>query len=227
MCGRFTITLDASTVQEELQLGEMPQGWIPRYNVAPTQPIPVVTNAEERKVEWMYWGLVPSWAKDVSIGQKMINARSETLTEKPSFRNAFQRRRCLILADGFYEWYKPSGTGNREPAIPYFFRRKDRRSFAFAGLWEYWQSAEGDELVSAAIITCPPNSLVSNIHARMPVILADDVMWEWMRPQNTAILQNMLSPLDASLMEAYEVSRQVNSPQVDHSQLIVPVSSSS
>ncbi len=221
MCGRFTITLDASVVQQELQLGEMPKGWIPRYNVAPTQPIPVVAHAEVRKVEWMYWGLVPSWAKDVSIGQKMINARSETLTEKPSFRNAFQRRRCLILADGFYEWHRPKGKGG--PAIPYYFRRKDRRSFAFAGLWELWQSSAGDELVSAAIITCEPNQLVANIHARMPVILADEVMWEWLKPQTNAVLQQMLSPLDAALMESYEVSRQVNSPQMDLPELVAPI----
>ena len=221
MCGRFTITLQASLFQEELDLGEMPKGWVPRYNVAPTQPIPVVKNEKDRNVEWMYWGLVPSWAKDISIGQRMINARSETLTEKPSFRTAFQRRRCLILADGFYEWHRPSGKSG--PAIPYFFHRKDGKPFAFAGLWEYWQSAEGDELQSAAIITCPPNPLVAKVHQRMPVILSDKALWQWPAEHKTTDLQSMLQPFDADLMEGYEVSRAVNTPQNDNADLIAPI----
>ena len=221
MCGRFTITLDASIFQEELQLGEMPVEWIPRYNVAPSQPVPIVANEKERKVEWMQWGLVPSWAKDAQIGQRMINARSETLLEKPSFRNAFQRRRCLILADGFYEWARPGGKSG--PAIPYYFHRKDKRPFAFAGLWEFWQSAGGDALLSTTIITCPPNDLVQQIHQRMPVILSDENLWEWLKPHEKADLQKMLVPYDADLMACYEVSRQVNNPGVDTASLIAPV----
>lgn len=221
MCGRFTITLDASIFQEELELGDMPKGWISRYNVAPTQPIPVVKSSEERNVEWMYWGLVPSWAKDISIGQRMINARSETLSEKPSFRNAFRRRRCLILADGFYEWLRPKGKSG--PAIPYYFRKKDKSPFAFAGLWEYWMSSEGDELNSATIITCPPNTLVAEIHQRMPVVLPKDLMWVWMTEQRQEILQSMLKPYDPDRMEAFEVSKRVNSPQLDSPELIDPV----
>lgn len=221
MCGRFTITLEASIFQEELELGEMPKGWVPRYNVAPTQPIPVVKDQTSRNVEWLYWGLVPFWAKDVSIGQKMINARSETLAEKPSFKNAFQRRRCLVLADGFYEWLRPKGKAG--PAIPYYFRRKDRRPFAFAGLWEHWQSAEGNELDSATIITCPPNEIVADIHQRMPVILHDDSMWAWMQDHPADRLKQMLIPYEPGLMERYEVSRQVNSPQTDVPELIAPV----
>ena len=221
MCGRFTITLDASVVQEELELGEMPKGWIPRYNVAPSQPIPVVTNETDRKVEWMHWGLIPSWAKDPSIGQRMINARSETLAEKPSFRNAYRRRRCLILADGFYEWQRPGGKGG--PAIPFFFRRKDQRAFAFAGLWEIWQSSLGDELVSATIITCSPNPLVQKVHKRMPVILQDINMWEWLKPNEKNTLQGMLTPYDEGLMEAYEVGRDVNSPKNDRPEVLIPI----
>jgi putative SOS response-associated peptidase YedK len=199
----------------------MPLEWQPRFNVAPTQPIPVVRNEKERKVEWMYWGLVPSWAKDISIGQKMINARSETLTEKPSFRNAFQRRRCLILADGFFEWQRPKGkTG---PAVPFYFRRKDKHPFTFAGLWEYWASPAGDELVSTTIITCQANPLVAEIHPRMPVILQENRFWEWLKPNTTDQLQKMLIPYDEKLMSAYEVSRAVNSGQIDNPDLIKPV----
>lgn len=221
MCGRFTITLPASVIQEELELGEMPAGWEPRFNVAPTQPIPVVKDAEDRKVEWMYWGLVPSWAKDVSIGQKMINARSETLSEKPSFRNAFQRRRCLIVADGFYEWKRPGGKAG--PAVPFYFQRKDKRPFMFAGLWEYWTSSQGDELVSSTIITCQANALVAEIHPRMPVILPDEYHWEWLKPQPPDQLKRMLMPFDEKLMTGYEVSRKVNSAQIDAPDLIESV----
>jgi putative SOS response-associated peptidase YedK len=221
MCGRFTITLDASIFQEELELGAMPQGWVSRYNVAPSQPVPVVTSEKDRKVEWMLWGLVPSWAKDPQIGQKMINARSETLLEKPSFRNAFQRRRCLILADGFFEWLRPAGKSGA--AIPYYFRRKDMRPFAFAGLWEFWESSQGDQLLSTTIITCQPNSLVQKIHQRMPVILSDDNRWEWLKNHEKDKLQNMLVPYDENLLEGYEVSRLVNSPKKDQAEIIAPV----
>lgn len=221
MCGRFTITLPASVIQEELELGEMPPGWEPRFNVAPTQPIPVVKDEKDRKVEWMYWGLVPSWAKDVSIGQKMINARSETLSEKPSFRTAFQRRRCLIVADGFYEWHRPSGKSG--PAIPFYFQQKDKRPFTFAGLWEYWTSSQGDELVSATIITCQANPLVAEIHPRMPVILPEEHRWEWLKPQSPEQLKRMLMPFDENQMTGYEVSRKVNSAQTDAPDLIEAV----
>lgn len=221
MCGRFTITLPASILQEELGLGEMPEEWKLRFNVAPTQPIPVVRDEKTRKVEYMYWGLIPSWAKDISIGQKLINARSETLTEKPSFRNAFQRRRCLILADGFYEWRRPAGkTG---PAIPFYFRRKDKRPFTFAGLWEYWTSCGGDELFSTTIITCQANALIAEIHPRMPVILPEDDFWDWIKPGTTPQLQQMLVPYDEKMMTAYEVSKMVNSGQCDNADLIKPI----
>lgn len=221
MCGRFTISVEASVIQEELQLGEMPVKWWPRYNVAPSQPIAVVTSEAERKVEWMMWGLVPSWAKDPEIGNRMINARSETLSEKPSFRNAFKRRRCLILADGFYEWLRPKGKSG--PVIPYYFRRKDGRSFPFAGLWEYWRSAEGDELVSATIITCPPNELVGNVHKRMPVILQDEHYWDWLKTHREEELKDMLLPYPAALLEGYPVSTLVNSPTNDTSECIQAV----
>jgi putative SOS response-associated peptidase YedK len=221
MCGRFTITLEASLVEEELELHEMPQGWSPRYNVAPTQPIPVVTSENERKVEWFTWGLVPSWAKDPSIGSRLINARSETLAEKPSFRSAYQRRRCLILADGFYEWGHPEGKGAR--AIPYYIRKKDKQAFAFAGLWEYWQSSMGDEILSATIITCDPNSLIKPVHNRMPVMLAKDNLWEWLKPHSTRELDAMLLPYDPEMLEMYRVSTIVNSPENDSAHCILPV----
>src|SRR5512146_1357088 len=151
MCGRYTITINPETVQQDLGVVAMPDDYTPRYNVAPTQPVAVVADAASRKAEWMRWGLIPSWAKDPEIGSRLINARSETLTEKPSFKNAFNKRRCLVLADGFYEWKKGAGPGGRSQ--PYYFRREDGKPFAFAGLWEFWRSPEGEEIRSCTIIT--------------------------------------------------------------------------
>lgn len=131
MCGRFTITLEPADLQEELELGEFPADFIARYNVAPTQPVAVVRNTAGRNVEWMRWGLIPSWAKDPAIGRRMINARSETLMEKPSFHEALVKRRCLLISDGFYEWHKQSG---KTPSIPYFFHLQTSKPFFFAGL---------------------------------------------------------------------------------------------
>ena len=125
----------------QLELGELPADWQPRYNVAPSQPVAAVTDAHSRQVEWLRWGLIPFWAKDMAIGNRLINARSETVTEKPSFRQAFAQRRCLILADGFYEWQRSKE--KKSPSTPYHFHRKDRGAFAFAGLWERWRNPEG------------------------------------------------------------------------------------
>ena len=131
MCGRFTITIEPVFFQQELDLGKVPAEWTPRYNTAPTQDIPVVLNKDTRDVEMLRWGLIPFWAKDEKIGYRMINSRSETIQEKPSFRNAFKQRRCLILTDGFYEWQKQSGSA---PKVPFYFQLADGAPFAFAGI---------------------------------------------------------------------------------------------
>jgi putative SOS response-associated peptidase YedK len=214
MCGRFTLILEPSELQEDLNLGSMPAGLQPRYNVAPTQPIATVNDPATRAVELMRWGLIPSWAKDASIGSRLINARSETLVEKPSFRNAFAHRRCLVLADGFYEWFHP--TGKTDKGQPYFFRLSEAEPFAFAGLWDLWRSPEGEAIQSCTIITCPANDLVGRYHERMPAILDASQIWRWMDPNaGLPALQTMLQPYPAEKMTAYPVSAKINNPAYD------------
>jgi len=194
----------------------------PRYNIAPTQPIAVVPNDGRNAVDHFVWGLIPFWAKDPSIASRMINARSETLAEKASFKNAYKRRRCLILADGFYEWAKVPGQKAKQP---YLIRLEDGAPFAFAGLWEEWQSPEGSQLKSATIITTEPNPLVASIHNRMPVILHPDNYPLWLsteekRPDD---LQHLLTAYPAEEMIAYPVSTSVNSPANDLPENVVPI----
>lgn len=202
----------------------------PRYNISPTQDVAVIANtstdvAEQSKagrVEFFHWGLIPSWAKDPKIGNKMINARSETLSEKPSFRNAYKRRRCLVLADGYYEWRQIPGDKSKQPI---YIRFKSQKPFALAGLWEVWQTEDMDEpLRSCTIITCPPNPLLAKIHHRMPVILPQDAYAEWLSPneQSTDTLQPLLVPFPDEEMEAYPVSRFVNRPSNDSPECIEP-----
>ena len=220
MCGRFTITLEPAFFQQEFNLGKVPSEWTPRYNAAPGQNIPVVRNAKLRDVDMLHWGLIPSWAKDKKIGYRMINARSETLQEKPSFRNAFKQRRCLILADGFYEWQKSSSQG--APKSPFRFTLKNFQPFAFAGLWEKWGSGEGN-IVSCTIITCAPNELVGKVHNRMPVILDKDRCWQWLEEGVPDKLQKMLAPFPSEQMDVYPVSQRVNNPRLDDKDVIEPL----
>jgi len=221
MCGRFTITLEPAFFQQELKVGKMPSEWRPRYNVAPGQDIPVVIDSENRGVQMLKWGLIPSWAKDNSIGQRMINARAETLWEKPSFRTAFMQRRCLILADGFYEWQKSSSKG--VPKLPYRFILKNNRPFAFAGLWETWLSPDRVKIQSCAIITCPPNELVERIHNRMPVILNCHTSWDWLQDRTAEELLGMLKPYPAEEMHAYPVGLEINNLRKDDPDCISPL----
>ncbi len=195
MCGRFSIDLSPKVMQLELDL-EMfhPEVTFPPAYY-PSSAIPVVIDAQRRNVEFFYWGLIPPWAKDVSIGRRMFNARSETLLEKPSFKNAFLRRRCLIPATGYYEW-KTLG----ERKVPYYFSLNSTKAFFFAGLWEYWMDAAGNEVYSAAIITCAANMLVAQYHDRMPVILDRDHCWQWMEDRPAAELQQLLMPYDPEAM---------------------------
>lgn len=220
MCGRFTLTLDPDQIREVMQLGLFPPQWIPRYNIAPSQPVAVVTDPASRAVEFLRWGLVPAWAKDIAIGNRLINARAETLNEKPSFRNALKKRRCLILADGFYEWakLKPS----RGTSIPYYFQRKDSQPFAFAGLWEIWHSPEGDVLRTCTIITTEANAVVAEVHDRMPVMLDASTAWKWMGDAPVENLLGYLKPYPADQMKAYAVKRNVNDPKIDDQSLITP-----
>lgn len=219
MCGRFTLMIEAEDLQSEFGLQEVPANYIPRYNIAPSQPVIVIKDWQARSVEWMHWGLVPSWAKDPSTGSKMINARSETVQEKPSFRNAFARRRCLIPSDGFYEWKKPAGKGS---SSPYFFYTSGHKPFGFAGLWEGWHSPEGDILHTCTILTTAANSLVAPVHERMPVILTGEAISKWLSPGTPGSLMDLLQPYPAELMAAHPVSLMVNSPSQDRPELVIP-----
>jgi putative SOS response-associated peptidase YedK len=213
MCGRFTITLEPAFFQQELELGDIPSEWVPRYNAAPGQSIPVVKDPVIRDVSMLCWGLVPHWAKDISIGHKMINARSETLQEKPSFMNAFKNRRCLILADGFYEWQKP--VSKSATKAPYLFTLKDNHPFAFAGLWESWISHEKKEIQTCTIITCEPNDLLAKIHNRMPVILDSHNCWDWLANKPESELAALLKAYPSENMKSYPVGQWVNNPRID------------
>ena len=183
--------------------------------------VAVITNMQNLRMEMVRWGLVPYWAKYPSIGSKMINARSETIQEKPSFKNAFQRRRCLIPADGFYEWMR--GVPGKSTSTPYYFHLANHKPFAFAGLWELWKSPEGEELRTCTIITTSANELVARVHDRMPVILTGESMNAWLQPGSSDHLMPLLKPYPPELMASYPVSRAVNSPDRDSPELVAPL----
>lgn len=225
MCGRFTMAIDAQHLQMTLDLGEMPEPWEKRYNIAPSQYIPTVPFADTRHVVYMRWGLVPFWAQDPAIGNRMINARAETVAEKPSFRASFKNKRCLILADGFYEWQKGA-----KGSDPYYFTLKTREPFAFAGLWDDWEpkgvSSEPGipGLTTCTLITTEANRVVAPIHPRMPVVLTKDLMWDWLRAETETEKLALLKPLDPDLMQTWQVGKEVNSPVNDTEALIRPYS---
>ncbi|MCL4304042.1 MAG: SOS response-associated peptidase [Anaerolineae bacterium] len=219
MCGRFTLATNTQKLAEAFAEFEVPADLPPRYNVAPSQPVAVVANNGQHKVEFFQWGLIPSWAKDPKIGNQMINARAETLAEKASFKNAYKRRRCLVLADGFYEW-KKEGDNTKTPV---YIRLASGEPFAFGGLWEMWQTAE-DFILSCTIITTSPNELTAQIHNRMPLILPREAYEQWLDPAERTPdqLNGLLKPYPAELMTAYPVSKLVNSPKNDSPVLIEP-----
>ena len=232
MCGRFTLTdADGARLRFDIRGADLPPPTeradgtsdAARYNIAPTQDVLTIRREDggERRAEMMRWGLVPSWADSPKVGARMINARAETLAERPSFRAAFRRRRCLIPADGFYEWRR-EGRGR----VPIRFTLKSGEPFAFAGLWERWERG-GDEppLLSCAIVTTSPNALIAPIHDRMPAMLAPDAERVWLDPDtDAAALSGLLTPYPSDLMEAREASRAVNSPANDGPECLAPVS---
>jgi len=213
MCGRFTLHTSAGELVRVFQLIKPPTNLADRWNVAPTQQVLAVRQSDEgREPVSVRWGLIPSWAKEAKIGNSLINARAETITEKPSFRTAFKRRRCLVIADGFYEWSK-----FEEVKIPYLITLKDRLPFAFAGLWEQWKDASGDWIQSTTIITTNPNSLVASIHDRMPVILPNVRYDEWLDVgiQKVEQLKQLLMPYPPEEMEFEKVSLVINNVRND------------
>ncbi|MEW6300339.1 MAG: SOS response-associated peptidase [Thermodesulfobacteriota bacterium] len=219
MCGRFTLTTDLERLEERFGFRAAALAYAPRYNIAPSQPVLAVIAAEERRAGFLRWGLIPSWAKDASMGDRLINARAETVAEKPSFRRALQKRRCLVLADGFYEWKKE---GKRK--TPMYITLKGREPFGFAGLWETWRAPSGENIHSCTIITTAPNRLLETIHNRMPVILPreQETLWLDRTVEDPAVLTAVLAPYPAEEMEAYAVSPVVNSPANDSPACIAP-----
>ncbi len=225
MCGRFTLT------SSEEQIAAILPGLIfdapvtARYNIAPTQSILAVLNEAPRRATPVHWGLIPSWAKDPAIGNRMINARAETVHEKPAYKRPFQRQRCLILADGFYEWRKNPADKKKTPVYAHLH---NHRPFAFAGLWDRWRSSEGEPITSATIITTTPNDLMADIHDRMPAILPAEAYGLWLSADAppTEDLRALLSPYPAEDMAAYAVSTRVNRPTTDDPGCIEPAPAS-
>lgn len=221
MCGRFTLTATIDEILDRFDIQAFldEENYAPSYNIAPSQAVlAIINDGKANRMGFLKWGLIPPWAKDLSIGNYMINARAETIGEKPSFRHAFQKKRCLIIADSFYEWKRH----NDKTKTPMRIKLKGEQLFAMAGLWEHWKSPEGQSVFSCSVITTTPNELMTDIHDRMPVILKPEDEKTWLNPANKdpKFLSQFLVPLDYSLMEAYEVSPLVNSPKNNSIELI-------
>jgi putative SOS response-associated peptidase YedK len=214
MCGRFTLTTGEAEVAAFLEGIAVEVPLTPRYNIAPTQDIAVVVNSAPPALRLAHWGLIPAWAKDRALAARMINARAETVHEKPAFRKAFKSRRCLILADGFYEWQAIPGSAKKQPI---YFRRRDAGLFAMAGLWERWRDPEGETVLSTTIVTTAANATLADFHHRMPVILDPRDHTAWLATDDPApdALRALLAPCADDLLEAYPVSTRVNRPSFD------------
>jgi putative SOS response-associated peptidase YedK len=223
MCGRYKLSRKKQIIEEHFDCGSDAPDWAPRYNVAPTQPVPVIRqNPKEpvRELALMRWGLIPSWAKDSSAAASMINSRSETASTKTAFRDALKSRRCLIPADGFYEWLR---TGKAKQS--YCFEVNEGELFAFAGIWDRWKDPTGQWVKSCSILTTTPNAVTSAVHDRMPVILNPDSYDLWLDPgmTNVGAASELLKPFDGRLMRCYPVSRRINSVANDDEECSVPV----
>jgi len=240
MCGRYTLSLSVDEIWDELELDGEPgadiwsqgpqgveDGITPRFNIAPTQAVPVVTDKSPKKLVMLRWGLVPFWAKDVKIGARMLNARAESLADKPAFKDSFQRRRCLVLADGFYEWHR-EGEGKKATKTPMYARRPGAGLITFAGLWASWHSKEEPDqrVISCTIVTTDAAGVMTDVHHRMPVIIEPDARADWLdRGASVEDLGPLLKPHDADL-EVYAIRTLVNSVKNDGPELIVPADAS-
>ena len=223
MCGRYKLSRRKQLVEEYFDSVSDEPEWSPRFNIAPTQPVPVIRQHPTqpiRQLSVMRWGLIPSWAKDSSVAASMINARSETAATKPAFRDAMKTRRCLIPADGFYEW-KRDGKSKQ----PYCFEVNGGELFAFAGLWDRWRDPGGQWVQSCSILTTTPNAVTSAVHDRMPVILDPEAYDLWLDPgmKNVAAASDLLQPFDARVMRSYPVSTRINHVANDDEECSVPV----
>ena len=220
MCGRYALAKDAMFLKDDFPSFEILMQLAPRYNIAPTQPVAVFLNNDRPRMEIVNWGLVPPWAEDPSRAASLINARAESVAEKPSFKNAFLRKRCLIPADGWYEWSVARNGGKR----PFYFHRRDGRAFAMAGIWEEWHSDDGGLVMSCAIITTGPNEIMRPVHDRMPVILEPEDYDQWLSREegNPARLRALLKPFRDDPLDCYPVSNHVNKVANDDSLCIAP-----
>jgi len=220
MCARYTLTEEIVLILKRLLVKNLLPDFKPRYNIAPSQIAPVILNEGERSIQLFRWGLIPSWAKDPKIGYQLINARAESIAEKPSFRTAFKKRRCLIPADGFYEWHQESDGRTKTPMR---VRLKSKEPFTFAGLWETWKDPQEKEVRTFTIITTEPNEILQPIHNRMPVIMKPEEEEAWLDPgADPKHLEKILRPYSSNEMEAYAVSKLVNSPKHDSPDCIEP-----
>lgn len=219
MCGRYAQAASIETLAARFQLEPPDFPVPPRYNIAPTQNVPVIMSEDKRRLRLLRWGLIPRWAKDPSIGARMINARAETIREKPSFKTPFERNRCLVPADGFYEWKKESVSGQKTPML---FKLKDGGPFAFAGLFDRWRGPDGKETTSFAIITTTANETVAPIHERMPVILLGKAESAWLDPKTPPDdAMRLLVPYPCEDISVRPVSKTVNSPRNDSPDCLV------
>ena len=209
MCGRYSFAVEDALILERFGLRVRTAIYKARYNCAPTQNLAVIAIEAPDELRFFRWGLIPSWAKEASIGNKLINARAETLVEKPSFKNAFRNRRCLVPATGFFEWKRTT------EKTPYYIRLKNGDPFCFAGLWDKWVTGDGEIIHSFTIITTSPNKLTEEIHDRMPVILQRDDEQRWIASHPDPSLVELLKPYPTEMMEAWPVSKLVNSPKND------------
>ncbi|HZS77289.1 MAG TPA: SOS response-associated peptidase [Ktedonobacteraceae bacterium] len=216
MCGRFTLKIDVGAIAKKFG-AEPTIHTAPRYNIAPTQNVVSVLRNGSNHLDELRWGLIPAWAKDESIGSKMINARAETLAEKPSFKRLLLSRRCLIVADGFYEWKQEHGY-----KTPMYITMKDGEPFAFAGLWDSWKNPDGETIRTCTIITTKPNEVVEPIHDRMPAIMRPDMYDAWLDTsvKDVDLLEHLLGPYPAQEMTARAVSRLVNDPRREGAELL-------
>lgn len=222
MCGRFDLHSEPTVILKEFGIGHFSAEYSPSYNIAPSRQIIVVKEDRKRHLSQCRWGLIPSWADDPKIGDTLINARAETVADKPAFSDAFRSQRCLVVADGFYEWIRQGKT--RQPV---YVRLKSRSLMAFAGLYNVWTSPEGDKICTCAIITTDANELLMPVHDRMPVIVAKDKEDLWLDPliKDRQQLMPLLVPYPADEMEFYPVSSSVNKPDYDSPDAIIPVDS--
>jgi putative SOS response-associated peptidase YedK len=222
MCGRYRLSRRKQIIEEHFDSVSGEEDWIPRYNIAPTQPVPIIRQHPKepvRKLSLVRWGLIPSWAKDASGAAMMINARSETAPTKPAFRDALKSRRCLVPADAFYEWQRTGKTKQ-----PFCFEVREGELFAFAGLWDRWKDSNGTWVKSCSILTTTPNAVTAAVHDRMPVILDPSSYDLWLDPGMTNVdaACDLLKPYDASIVRSFPVSPRVNNVSNDDAECSAP-----